>query len=707
MDSISDAPVLILAVARPDLFSRDGDWAEGRARQRILQLGPLQQDDAARVVHQLLAPVDEPISELVEVAVEVSAGSPFLLEQMIRSYHDNGTLQARADGSWGVDMTRLDQAVLPLSVDDAIFARVSALSPAERVLLEQASMVGSVFWLGGLVALSRTGEVAPTLWGGTDSRAAEIAGVLERLASRDYILRMPDSSIAGEVEYAFKHNLERETLLRLTDEKRRAETHRAVAEWLSFRLTETREEHLEMLAHHYGGAGESAKSAHYFLRAGNRARERYANRKAAEYYEAALQRAEGLDARRRMEGFHGYGDVLQRSGRNQEALRAFESMLEQAFRLDLKAKGGAAHNRIGRLFRAIGHLEDAMRHLGNGQALFEQAGDEAGVASSLDDIGKVHWMRGDYDTAERFLTEARDRRQHMGDLRSLALSYNNLGLVYQDSGRFSEALTAFEEALVLRREKRDLPGICQTLNNLGTIHQDAGHHERAAQLYHQALGVADEVGDRMRQAVILTNLGESHYRLGDPAEAIRVLTRAEGISETLGDRILEGEILRGLSKAQMLIGNMERARERVSGAVDLLRQAGGKPFLGVALRTQGEIFSQSAATDADMDLALGALRQSIKLFSELGNDLELRRSCECLLSLLERLGPEQARPQEIDKLQGRLRALASLMTPSQHRALSELHVEALETDPETTNPYARADITEPEADTTPESRGGA
>ena len=702
-ETLSDAPILVIVVGRPELLSRRGDWMQGRARHGLLQLGPLDIDDAASMVAQLLAPVRELDEDLVDIAIDVSAGSPFLLEQMVRSYHENGTLVAEADGSWSVNLERLDQAVLPLSVNDAIFARVSSLSPAERALLECAATVGSVFWLGALVALARTGERPPELWGGADSRRLELSEILHRLEERDYILKMPDSSIPGESEYAFKHNLERETLLQLTAESLRVNTHRSVAEWLSFRLSEKREEHLEMLAYHYGAAGDATKAAEYYLRAGHRARERYANVKAAEYFTTGLEHAACADPRARMEGFHAYGDVLQRAGRNQEALQAFEAMLREAFLLDLRAKGGAAHNRIGRLYRAIGHLEDAMRHLGNGQALFEQAGDERGQAASLDDIGKVHWMRGDYETAERFLTQARDRRKSLGDARSLALSLNNLGLVYQDSGRFSEALTAFEEALVLRREKRDLPGICQTLNNLGTIHQDAGDHERAAALYQQALGVADEVGDRMRQAVILTNLGESHYRLGSPGEAIRVLTRAEGISETLGDRILEGEILRGLSKAQMLIGNLERARERVSASVELLRQAGGKPFLGVALRTQGEIFSRSAVNDEDMNLALGALRQSIKLFTELGNDLELRRSCEFLSALLDRLKPEEEEPSpELEKLRARLRALESLMSPSQQRALNELRAERIDTDPESTNPYARAELSDPGTDTTPE-----
>jgi tetratricopeptide (TPR) repeat protein len=361
--------------------------------------------------------------------------------------------------------------------------------------------------------------------------------------------------------------------------------------------------------------------------AGDTARARYANLKAAEYYERGLELLGDSDVVRRIDALHHWGDVLQLAGDNDRARAAFEAMLEIAFRLDLKAKGGAAHNRIGRVYRAIGQLDEAMRHLGTGHALFEAAGDVRGVASSLDDVGKVHWMRGNYEAAERFMKQGLEVRGALGDARSIALSHNNLGLVYQDSGRFSEAQVAFQEALSLRQEIGDKPGIAQTLNNLGTIHQDNGEHERAVELYRDALIVASQVGDRMRQAVILTNLGESEYRLERPTEAIRVLKQAEDLSATLGDTILEGEILRGLAKAHMLVHDIKLAREYVLRSVELFEESRGKPFLGVALRTQAEILAAAGWGGDDHRLAKDSWERSLRIFEELGNDVELANTC--------------------------------------------------------------------------------
>jgi tetratricopeptide (TPR) repeat protein len=462
-----------------------------------------------------------------------------------------------------------------------------------------------------------------------------LADMLVSLADRDYILEIPDSSIPGEVEFAFKHNLERETLHRLTNRTEMRRFHQVVAEWLEFRFADRAEEQCEMLAQHYEDGGSPRRAGMYYLLAGDTARARYANLKAAEYYERGLDLLGDSDIVRRLDALHHWGDVLQLSGDNERARTAFEKMLEIAFRLDLKSKGGAAHNRIGRVYRAVGQLEEAMRHLGTGHALFEAAGDVRGVASSLDDVGKVHWMRGNYEAAERFMRQALDVRGALGDPRSIALSQNNLGLVYQDSGRFTEAQQAFQEALSIREEIGDKPGIAQTLNNLGTIHQDNGEHERAVELYREALDVASAVGDRMRQAVVLTNLGESEYRLERPAEAIGVLKQAEDISSTLGDTILEGEILRGLAKAHMLVHDIKLAREYIARSVELFEESRGKPFLGVALRTQAEILAAAGWGGDDHRLAKESFERSLRIFEELGNDVELANTCDSYAGFLE------------------------------------------------------------------------
>src|SRR3970282_2898511 len=100
-----------------------------------------------------------------------------------------------------------------------------------------------------------------------------------------------------------------------------------------------------------------------------------------------------------MAPLHSLGSVLAPRGETDAAREAFAGMLRIAYTLDLKAKAGAAHNRLGRLARESGDYAAAMKHLTRGLQLFRAMDDRRGVAASLDDLGKVFWLRGSLDEA--------------------------------------------------------------------------------------------------------------------------------------------------------------------------------------------------------------------------------------------------------------------------------------------------------------------
>ena len=562
------APILMLCIARPEIVARRDAWNKyGEERHQVVELGPLSENDAAAVMHDLLAPCGdgEAVDELVDAACTLAGGNPALLEQMLRIYRDMGVVEVTS-GAWLVHVDRLAEVRLPLTIEDAVQARIAALTPEERDVLEHAATMGGVFWLHGLVAIRRLADPPPDFWtSGETLDIAKLRAVLRDLMERDYILRLPDSTFAGDEEYVFKHNLERETLARLTPPAVARRFHTAIADWLSFQASvRSHEEYLAMLAVHREQAGALPLAATAYLEAADVARSHYANAKAAEYYATGLALVRdggfGIEPDARIRALHHYGDVLQSLGRNDEALTVFREMLAHAYRLDLRTKGGAAHSRIGRLYRETGRLGDAARHLGAALSLFEEANDDRGVASALDDIGKVHWLRGDYPRALDHTQRALAMRRKIGDRRSIALSLNNLGLVYQDSGQFKQALEAFEQALRIRREIGDLVGVCISLNNLGTVAQDQRDDARALKLFLEAYEVAKETGDRNRIGLILTNIGETHSRLGDAAKAVQYLKQAESLAEELGDALGLAEAVRGLGKAYLAQREYTKAR---------------------------------------------------------------------------------------------------------------------------------------------------
>lgn len=634
--------ILVLCGARPEFLGRHPEWT-GHAgdRHRLVELGPVSDEDSIAIMQSLLAQCQGgPPPKLVEAGVGMAGGTPGLLEHMVRIFRDAGVLKddpVHPSSGWQVDLDRLANARLPLTVEDAVAVRIAALAAHERRFLEHAAAIGSVFWLGGLIALGRIDREAPEFW--TEDATDDVARVeraLEALVARDYVLKLPDSTFSDETEYVFKHNLERESIARLTPTVLARRYHQTIADWLAQKESvRNQEEYSAMLARHLEHAGSITRAAFTYIESGNTAREHFAAKRADEYYRKGLELLGDNDARRRIDALHNHGDVLLLLGKTDDALAAFREMLAIAYRLALRSKGGAAHNRIGRLFRDTGSLALAQRHLETALSLFSIAGDQRGVASCNDDIGKLLWMRGEYEAALEEMRRALEMRKTHGDGRSIALSLNNIGLVWRDHGQVAEAREALESALKIRRELNDPLGIVESLNDLGQLAQDQGDPRQALTLFREAHDVATDIGEHNRIAVVLTNMGAAHLGLGDTERAIAVLTRAEELCDELGDRLHLAEAKRGLAKSYLARGELKRAREAIKRSVDLFGQVRSKSHLAAALRTLGEVTGAGAWGDGHEVKAVDYFMRSIAICKEIGNELEVAKSYRAFSSYVE------------------------------------------------------------------------
>ncbi len=633
--------LLVLCSTRPEFLSRHTEWAElAGSRHTVIEVGPVDEDHAIAIMQALLARCQGgPPPRLIEAAVSLAGGAPGLLEHMVRVFRDAGVLvpDPLTPHEWRVDIDRLASVRLPLTVEDAIQVRIAALAPQERRLLEHAAAMGSVFWLSGLVALGRIDREPPELWsesGMDDIGAAE--NTLSDLVARDYVLKVPDGAFANEVEYVFKHNLQREAISQLTSQPAARRYHQTIADWLAQKDgVRNQEEYSAMLARHLEHAGSLTRAAFTYIESGNIAREHFAAKRADEYYRKGLDLLGDDDARRRIDALHNHGDVLVLLGRTDEALALFREMLGIAYRLGLLSKGGAAHNRIGRVYRDTGSLGPAQRHFETALSLFESAGDQRGVASCHDDIGRLLWMRGEYEAALEAMRHALEMRKTHGDGRSIALSLNNIGLVWRDHGQVSEAREALESALKIRRELNDPLGIVESLNDLGELALDQADPDQALRLFQEARDVATDIGERNRIAVVLTNMGAAHLRLGNADRAVEVLTQAEELCDELGDKLHLAEAKRGLAKAHLARGELKRARESIKRSVDLFGQVRSKPHLAMALRTLGEVTGAGAWGDGHEVRAVDYFLRSIAICQEIGNEIEVAKSYRAFSSYVE------------------------------------------------------------------------
>src|SRR6185295_15193909 len=101
----------------------------------VVELSHLTETDSARVMEELLAPCGEAegLDELVEGACTLAGGNPALLERMVHIFQDMGVVEVKDEFAeveqWAIHVDRLSEVRLPLTVEDAIQARIGALAP--------------------------------------------------------------------------------------------------------------------------------------------------------------------------------------------------------------------------------------------------------------------------------------------------------------------------------------------------------------------------------------------------------------------------------------------------------------------------------------------------------------------------------------------------------------------------------------------------
>jgi tetratricopeptide (TPR) repeat protein len=576
---------------------------------------------------------------------------------------------------WRVDAARAAGTELSMSVEQAIEARIMALSPEDRDLLEKASVLGSVFWLSGLVALTRAERAPADVRGWTDDG---VRGALERgiasLADRDYLLRLPpgDSSLPGDVEVIFKHNLERDLVVHLADPARRRRLSRIAAQWLEIKLTERSTEQLEFLGQLYQQGGEPRRAAHAFLAAADKARGRYANPQAVDLYKRAIGLFAEDDVGDRFEALHNLGSVLSLVGQNEEAAQQFEAMLRLAWLYDHPSKAGAAHARIGRIHRQRGEYDAALGRFARARELFDRSSDRRGVAATLDDVGIVHYLRGAYPIALEHHRQALAIRRTLGDKRSMALSLANVGRVQNDMGQFQAALDRFKEALELRRAVGDRPGVVASMTDLGSVHEADGKLDAAHDVFTEALRLAREIGDKQGQAVVLARLGAVELELGRPREAVAALEKAQEIHIALVDRLGQADCSRRLAEACLVLGDRGAAYGHARRSLDVAEAIGSRVHTGTGLRVLAEVAAAGDMTAGITDKGEAQPRdqgdpehlfqQAVYVLGEVANDLELARAYRAFAAFRERSGKTEEAVflrMRADEIFGRLRGAAS------------------------------------------------
>ncbi len=279
--TITDQPLLIVCLARPTLFERRPGWGEELGYHHLLQLQRLSRRDSHRLVEEILQKAVEIPEALSELVVNRSEGNPYYIEELIKILIEDGAI-VKEDERWQVKADVLGTIRIPPTLAGVLQARIDSLHSRERLVLQQAAVVGLVFWDSSVMRISQSvsGEIG----------VKEIPAVLSSLQSREMIFRQKDSAFSGAREYIFQHAVLRDVVYESVLKRVRRTYHGIVAEWLIEKSADRIDEFTGQIADHLEASDKAlaGKATHYLLQAGDRARRLYAHREAIDRYQRAL-----------------------------------------------------------------------------------------------------------------------------------------------------------------------------------------------------------------------------------------------------------------------------------------------------------------------------------------------------------------------------------------------------------------------------------
>ncbi len=531
---LDGVPIMVLAVARPSLFERRPGFDAAFERIDLL---PLPASTGEQLADRLLAPLGVVPPALRDLIAGRAEGNPFYMEELVKMLIDDGAIAviaadaddaapAAADEAprWRLVPERLIGTQVPGTLTGVLQARLDGLPVREKAALQEASVIGMIFWDAALAAL--------------DAEAPPLLPALDRRA-------LVHPRAAGE--YGFDHQILHQVTYDSLLKRARRACHARAGAWLAALDSARANDYLAAAARHFELAGENARAADHYLRAAERALPLFAHATAIDCAGSALALAAAGDHTTRWRALL----VRQRSLRLQGALAAQGADL------------------------------DAM------QTLADAAGRDDWRALVLLRRAAAHEAAGDLHAAEATARQALDLALAVGADAVAASAFVARAGALRVLGRHADAHAVAGAGLVFARRHHNRRAEGELLTGLAAVATERGDLVDAVRLYADSLRSDREIGACNSECATLINLGDCQARLGDAAAAGRVLDEALALCRAIGLRGLEAGALLNLSAVAQQAGEMATAAGLARQALALSQAIGNREYEAYAWMALG------------------------------------------------------------------------------------------------------------------------
>ena len=552
----ADTALMAVCLTRATLYERRPLWGSGQDNHQRIDLTPLTRRGSRELVEALLSRLDTVPMVLRDLLTGSAEGNPYFVEELVSMLIDDGVIVTGPE-RWHVNADKLLEVHVPGTLAGVLQARIDGLPAAEKAALQNASVIGHVFWDEALR------EIAP-----------QTGDALDNLARRELTYGRETSAFEGTREYVFKHHVLHQVTYQSVLKRPRREQHRLAADWLVLRSGDRTSEYFGAIADHYERAGEATQAIAYLRKAGDDAARSYVNQAALEFFGRALALVPADDAATRFALLRSRRAVYSFLGQRAEQEVDVAALEELAETLDDDAFRAHAAGMRASLALVVGDYPKVTAAAERAVACAASAGDRSAALSARINWARALQFQGDYAGAEAHMKQSLELAREVGDRRVESTSLSQLGIHALQRGDYGRARACYREALGLARANGDRALESGVINNLGDVEQLLGNYAAALELFEQGRKLCAEIGQRQADAYLLCNMAGCALRRGDAAEAIEWSEQAIGLALTLKDPDLQASLMSTRGHAFSALGRHDEAAASYRDATALYRKIG-------------------------------------------------------------------------------------------------------------------------------------
>lgn len=582
---IDRASILLVVSCRPEFRSA---WFT-RANVTMHSLTRLSRSEVTAMIRDLLRGGTLPQKTLDEI-IDKADGVPLFIEELTSSTQ-RAPIRARLEEGSAVHK-------VPETLHDALMERLDRVAPGHRIA-QTAAVIGREFSYDLLSFATGIG-------------GSDLSSALSILEEADIIYRV---DISPFVRFAFKHVLLRDAIYNSLLRAKRQEIHADIAAILETHFHELVESQPEILAYHYGEAGDYQSAVNYWRMSGRRAFANSANVEAIAHFRKALEVLAALP---------------ETPKRNEQ-----ESEIQLALGIPLIAVRGYAATETRDAFaraRALClSLDNAPKYF---QAMFGLWGHS--------------WMGGKHDEALNMANEFLARSLASAEPVLSMVAHRVMGSTLLTGGEFQSAKKHFEQSIALSVTDK------QPLHNLYMVEPHVasllllswdlwflGYPDQSLSRVSEALSLAKALSHPYTIAFAHYMTSVVHLLRGNPDGALA--SAEESLEMSQEQRFSLYIVLSTISRGRAFgeLGRLREAKTEIRQGIDEARGSGVGFMLPMMESWLADIYAQSG----DNEAALSIVEKTLSDLSDVTGrswEAELYRQRGQLLLALNRMGIGEA-----------------------------------------------------------------